>query len=229
MSGKNIKIYHVETQEDYDDLMVELEEQGYGWRSDDKPTKYTPLTKPPLFIFCRDNQRKEITVGTKGNVEECYLKKVVRYKAKGVKQMEKVVVPQFVADWFERNKKGHTIYGLLHLFSDNYYSLDGFRKWVEDYNLKEEDAQEIIAKMYLYQEYEVEEKKCYWRKKKEYFLEFEHRHHCNYINLDTEENLLFFGSYKERDRFRTKFTETEIKTFVNEQDFDKLEKVEITE
>lgn len=50
---------------------------------------------------------------------------------RGGLNMEKVVVPQFVADWFEKNKNGLTIYGLLHLFSDNYFLYDGFRKWVE--------------------------------------------------------------------------------------------------
>ena len=32
-----MKIYHTETQEDYDALMVELEEKGYKWLSRDKP------------------------------------------------------------------------------------------------------------------------------------------------------------------------------------------------
>ena len=33
-----MQIYHVETQEDYNALMVELEERGYLWISDKKPT-----------------------------------------------------------------------------------------------------------------------------------------------------------------------------------------------
>lgn len=32
-----MQIYHVETQEDYDALMVELEERDYLWLSDKKP------------------------------------------------------------------------------------------------------------------------------------------------------------------------------------------------
>ena len=32
-------VYHVETQGDYDALMIELEEKGYEWRSGEKPTK----------------------------------------------------------------------------------------------------------------------------------------------------------------------------------------------
>lgn len=35
---KEIKIYHVETQEDYADLMVKLENEGYTWANGDLPT-----------------------------------------------------------------------------------------------------------------------------------------------------------------------------------------------
>ena len=141
--------------------------------------------------------------------------------------MEKVVVPQFVAEWFERNKKGHTIYGLLHLFSDNYYLFDGFRKWVEDYNLKEEDAQEIIAKMYLFQDYQVEEKKYYWRKKKEYLCDFEKQWDI-YLNFDDSDDSVRFSVNKFEGRYiKTKFTEVEILNLAGEEDFNKLERVEI--
>lgn len=35
-----MKLYHVETQEDYDALMVNLEEEGYRWNDKEKPTEY---------------------------------------------------------------------------------------------------------------------------------------------------------------------------------------------
>ncbi|EAE1298288.1 DUF3310 domain-containing protein [Listeria monocytogenes] len=35
-----MKLFHVETQEDYDALMVELEEEGYEWNVKQKPTEY---------------------------------------------------------------------------------------------------------------------------------------------------------------------------------------------
>ena len=31
-----MKIYHVETQQDYDTLMVELEEKGFKWRGEEE-------------------------------------------------------------------------------------------------------------------------------------------------------------------------------------------------
>lgn len=143
--------------------------------------------------------------------------------------MEKVVVPQFVADWFEQNKKGVTIYGLLHLFSDNYYLFDGFRQWVEDYDLKEEDAQEIIAKMYLFQNYEIKENKCYWRKKKEHFLGFEYISNSYYVNYNVDDNKLSFDDREECYPYITKFTESEIIELVGEEGFKKLERVEFYE
>ena len=36
-----MKIYHTETQADYDALMVELEKQGCKWLSERKPTEAT--------------------------------------------------------------------------------------------------------------------------------------------------------------------------------------------
>lgn len=37
---ETMKLYHVETQEDYDALMVNLEEEGYRWNDKEKPTEY---------------------------------------------------------------------------------------------------------------------------------------------------------------------------------------------
>ena len=38
--GENMKIYHVETQGDYDALMIELEEKGHRWLTGVKPTEH---------------------------------------------------------------------------------------------------------------------------------------------------------------------------------------------
>lgn len=37
---KRMKIYHTETQEDYDALMVYVEKKGYEWNTKEKPTEY---------------------------------------------------------------------------------------------------------------------------------------------------------------------------------------------
>lgn len=38
---ETMKLYHVKTQEDYDALMVNLEEEGYRWNDKEKPTEYS--------------------------------------------------------------------------------------------------------------------------------------------------------------------------------------------
>lgn len=236
MMSEYIKMYQVETQKDYDDLMIELEQQGYKWMSGDKPTTkahYWDKQRENTIIVLDGFDKYRITRGSMSWCKGFYSSTpIIKHKVKGVKQMEKVVVPQFVADWFEQNKKGVTIYGLLHLFSDNYYLFDGFRQWVEDYDLKEEDAQEIISKMYLFQDYEIEvdeKKKYYWCKKKEYLMDFERYNSDNYVNFDTDKDEIYCDNNIEFGFIRTKFTEREIRELVSEEDFNKLEKVEITD
>ena len=40
-----MKVYHVETQQDYDELMIELEDKGCKWRRGEKPTKLNEFKK----------------------------------------------------------------------------------------------------------------------------------------------------------------------------------------
>lgn len=40
LKERDVKIYHVETQQDYDALMVELEEKGRKWRGGEEPTHF---------------------------------------------------------------------------------------------------------------------------------------------------------------------------------------------
>lgn len=64
---KEIKIYHVETQADYDDLMIKLEEQGYKWVRGGKPTskpQYWDKTKEDTLIFLNTCGEGIITRGS---------------------------------------------------------------------------------------------------------------------------------------------------------------------
>ena len=40
LKEKAMTVYHVETQEDYDELMIELEEKGCEWRDGEKLTDF---------------------------------------------------------------------------------------------------------------------------------------------------------------------------------------------
>lgn len=67
-----MKIYHVETQEDYDALMVELEEQGVLWDSGVKPTSLNHWIdyKEDTTVHLEDE--KVITYASLGFVEGVY-------------------------------------------------------------------------------------------------------------------------------------------------------------
>ena len=83
-----MKIYHVETQQDYDALMSNLEENGCKWRSGEKPTRLDKFKDFDKDI-CVYEEYGEISFS---GVE--YFKKyhsdetLIEYKAKGEK-MEK--------------------------------------------------------------------------------------------------------------------------------------------
>ena len=78
-----MKIYHVETQQDYDALMSELEEKGYEWHSGYKPT-YSNYWSEDKEDTCIEISGKKLTFGT----IKWYKKKhsnipIIEYKAKG--------------------------------------------------------------------------------------------------------------------------------------------------
>ena len=227
---KNIKIYHVETQEDYDDLMIELENEGYLWCSGKSPTSLPENTWSKYGDgFC-------LIIGETMSYSsiswcECNYKDIpiIKHKAKGVEKMEKVVVPQFVADWYEENKNSYILGAILDKLEktkdENIVNWRGSCYGRHKNNFG--NAQEVIAKMHIYG-YEVEEKEYYWRKKKEYFLEFETVTYA-YLNHGYITGSLFFASLTQNENHKTTFTETEIKELVSEEDFNKLERVEIDE
>lgn len=78
-----MKIYHVKTQQSYDELMIELEEKGYKWLSGKKPT-----SKNYWIVYkeksCINISSKYITFM---NIEQSKKQHpnipVIEYKAKG--------------------------------------------------------------------------------------------------------------------------------------------------
>ena len=78
-----MKIYHVETQQSYDELMSELEVKGYEWHSGYKPT-YSNYWSEDKEDTCIEISGKKLTFGT----IKWYKKKhsnipIIEYKAKG--------------------------------------------------------------------------------------------------------------------------------------------------
>lgn len=140
-------------------------------------------------------------------------------------------MPQFVADWYEECE-AESLYSTLSYFLNGVGSTEELEKWVEtcegESAYPKVNAEKKIAKMHLYG-YEVEEeKKYYWKRKNEYSLDCEVSYMA-FLNYDIIENNVHFNTNVESGRFKTKLTEKEVLTLLGKQDFDKLEKVEITE
>ena len=81
--GENMKNYHVETQEAYDELMIELEEKGYKWLSGRKPTDFN-YWEQNKGNTCINISSKYITFM---NIEQSKKQHpdipIIEYKAKG--------------------------------------------------------------------------------------------------------------------------------------------------
>ena len=80
-----MKVYHVETKEDYDALMVELEEKGYKWLSGCKPTHFDGF-KEYGKDACAYEEDGEITLSGAEYFKEYHSNEtLIEYKAKGEK------------------------------------------------------------------------------------------------------------------------------------------------
>lgn len=133
---------------------------------------------------------------------------------------KKMVVPDFVADWYEKTRcYTKTLREMLNEIA--FLESNDREVWKE--TLEEVDefwyktAEEIVAKMYLYG-YEVEVKKYYWRKKKEHLAWFEGSGEYLSTGLNGEPILdVLLYSHT--------FTSQEARNLLKD-DFDKFEKVE---
>lgn len=89
---KEIKIYHVETQEDYDDLMIKLEEQGYKWISGNKPTnkpEYWSEHKENTTVLLNRFQNYRMTRAVLNYHKRTYpFTTVIKYKAGDTLELE---------------------------------------------------------------------------------------------------------------------------------------------
>ena len=99
-----MKLYHTETQVDYDALMIELEEKGYKWLSGNKPT-YFRYWKQEKENSCIKISDKYITFGAiewhKKNYPDT---PIIEYKAKG-ENMLNTECKQCHKKWHHGNAK----------------------------------------------------------------------------------------------------------------------------
>lgn len=88
---KEIKIYHVETQEDYDDLMIKLEGRGYMWLSGDKPTSEDcwAESERETIVYLNDIEEYKMTYGFLSAARNTYpTVNIIKYKAGDTLELE---------------------------------------------------------------------------------------------------------------------------------------------
>ena len=98
LKEREMKIYHVETQRDYDALMIELEEKGCKWRGGEKPTQ---LDK--FGFHGKDNYFYEECGEITLSYVECFKKyhsneTLIEYKARGEKMTKNENVKYLMFD-----------------------------------------------------------------------------------------------------------------------------------
>ena len=113
---------------------------------------------------------------------------------------QKVVVPQFVADWYEERKNNidFEIWHYLHTFSSQ--KEDEFKKWTNKVGLKQIQT---LVNMHQFG-YEVEKEPKYTVRVKGI------NGYSQYLNKALLSKEYFFASNNEISRYRTKFTRKEL-------------------
>ena len=117
---------------------------------------------------------------------------------------EKPVVPQFVADWYEENKKNYDYELWDYLSSWEDQEEDDFKKWIgESY----ESDKPIITLVNMHQfGYEIEKETRYTIKIKGI------DGYSKYLNRDTNTQKWLFASKTELERFRAHHTRKELES-----------------
>ena len=119
-------VYRVETQEDYDELMIELEEQGYKWRGGEKLTDFDEFSTHGKDTYVYE-ECCEISISSGDYFKKHYSDvPVIEYKAKGenMKLYHTETQVDYDALMIELEEKGYKWYSGYKPTSQNYWSED---------------------------------------------------------------------------------------------------------
>ena len=100
-----MKLYHTATQEDYDDLMIELEEKGITWSGGSKPTSINNWQRTGSNTCISLNNRVIEYCDTSYYNHNYPFIEIIEYKAKGDKQMLNPECKQCHKKWHQDNAK----------------------------------------------------------------------------------------------------------------------------
>jgi hypothetical protein len=116
------------------------------------------------------------------------------------RELNKPVIPQFVADWYEKHKYAleFNIFDYVYRFEQQ--AENDFKDWFDDINTK---AIQILVNMHQFG-YEVEEEKRYLVKMKGIDTNF------NFLNRNRNENYWIFSSKDKNTLYQTHHTRKEL-------------------
>ena len=106
-----MKIYHVETQQDYDALMSDLEDKGITWSGGSKPTSINNWQRTRTNTCISLNNRVIEYCDTSYYKHNYPFIEIIEYKAKGDKQMLNTECKQCHKKWHHDNAKYCTLCG----------------------------------------------------------------------------------------------------------------------
>ena len=154
------------------------------------------MKKQELIKHIEDLPYKEGPIVDKIDISRKGLLELV----KQLDEPQKPVVPQFVADWYEKHKYAleFNIFDYVYRFEQK--AKNDFKDWFDDINTK---AIQILVNMHQFG-YEVEKEKRYLVKVKGV------SGYGRYLNKALSSNEYFFASNNEIKSYRTKFTRKEL-------------------
>lgn len=189
-----MRVYHTETQEDFNALMEELEREGCIWGNTNLLTelkhKWTIWRKNTVII---------VKKGALAILPKCCVtndKLIVKYTKSNNSKFP--VVPQFVADWYEDNKENLDYKIWEYIYDWKYQDCESdFYDFMDDNNLK--PIETLIQMQYGY---EVEKEQLYYVQLIANSL--------GYLN-ERNDGRRSLSDTVQHDIFKTQFTEAEIK------------------
>lgn len=199
-----MKIYHTETQQDYDYLMIELGRLGYVFINGDPVVELESWNSSDTCVRTTDNY--VLDIDTVGHYKDKFPElSIVKYKAP---VDNRVKVQECVAEWYENNKDNLEIrlFNVIADMSKYGKATTEFEKWIDK---RDTSSFETLIRMKLSGYTVIEEEP----KEPLYYIKLIKNSYEGYLNLNIKTGELFIAGKPEYEYFRTKFTKDEILKF----------------
>lgn len=230
------KYYLTETQEAYDDLMKELEKQGYRWNGGGLPTslKYSDAFRGNSVVIVPELNLESLTYGYKGwyiNIEGAtnFIKWQVGDKLGDDEMQNKyMTTEEFEKEinslGYEIESSGYNIIvcvdgdGVVFVSKTHRFEIDTFN--YEFSCLSDSEKDKLMDIVLRYARTPVA------KREKRYKIKSNLKNYSNYINYDIKDKKCFLGDGLDTEDFKTIFTELEVDS-MKEDIINNLEIIEV--